>query len=152
MDRENKMRRVLIVEDDPTFGSFWVRLFKELGVTNYILLSDPMVAIRLLEHEDFDLLISDVIMPRMNGYELAKFACQHNPKTTILLTTGYRIDLSHFDLAGYSFHILRKPYENIAEIKKLIMHLLNGEDVFEDASDDSFSENEDYPLVTEWKV
>jgi DNA-binding NtrC family response regulator len=152
MDRVNERSRVLIVEDDPTFGSFWVRLFMELGVTNYTLLSDPVVAMRLLEHEDFDLLISDVIMPRMNGYELAKFASRHNPKMTILLTTGYRIDLSHFDLEGCRFHILRKPYENISEIKKLIIHLLNGEDVFEDASDDSVSENEDYPLVTEWKL
>ena len=152
MDKENETRRVLIVEDDPTFGSFWVRLFKELGVINYILSSNPIAAMRLLEHENFDLLISDVIMPHMNGYELAKFACKKNPCMAILLTTGYLIDLSHFDLEGCRFHILRKPYENIGEIKKLIMHLLRGEDVFEDASDDSFSENQDYPLVTEWKI
>lgn len=143
---------VLIVEDDPTFGSFWVRLFLELGIENYKLVTDPLEAMKYLDNESFTLLISDVVMPHVNGYELAKYARKKHPNIEIILTTGYSTDLSRFDLTGCRFHLLHKPYSNIGEIKKMITHLIKGENVFEDASEDSFSENEDYPLVTEWKL
>ena len=151
MKKASRLLRVMVVEDDPTFRSFWRRVFKELGVDDYVIYSDAKEATRSLDGS-FGLLISDVIMPRMNGYELAKYACKHYPNLKIVLTTGYTTDLSHFNLNDCSFHLIHKPYNNIAEIKKMILHLLKGEDVFEDASDDSFSENEDYPLITEWRL
>ncbi len=148
----NQPPRILIVEDDPTFGSFWTRLFDEMGINNVTLVTDPLEALKHLDKGSFTLLISDVVMPHVNGYEIAKYACKKDPSIKIVLTTGYSTDLSRFDLTGCSFHLLHKPYSNIAEIKKLITHLVNGENVFEDASEDSFSENEDYPFVTEWKL
>lgn len=152
MKRPNEPIRVLVVEDDPTFGSFWVRLFEELDIKNVTLVTDPLEALKHLDRTSFTLLISDVVMPHVNGYEIAKYACKKDPGIEIVLTTGYSTDLSRFDLTGCRFHLLHKPYSNIAEIKKLIVHLLKGENVFEDASEDSFSENEDYPFVTEWKL
>lgn len=152
MKHENQSPRVMVVEDDPTFGSFWSRLFEELGIKDFRLVTDPLEALKFLDRESFTLLISDVVMPHVNGYEIAKYACKKDPHTEIVLTTGYSTDLSRFDLTGCRFHLLHKPYNNIAEIKKLIIHLIKGENVFEDASEDSFSENEDYPFVTEWKL
>lgn len=152
MGQFKKPARVLVVEDDPTFRSFWTRLFADMGVNNYVILSDPKEAIRYIERDHFTLLISDVVMPHLNGYQLAQYACKYHPEIQIVLTTGYSTDLSRFDLKDCRFHLLHKPYCNISEIKKLIGHLINGEDVFEDASEDSFSENEDYPLVTEWRL
>ncbi len=152
MGESKRFPRVMIVEDDPTFRSFWVRFFAGIGVNNYVLLSDSVEAMRRLQNERYTLLISDVVMPHCTGYDLAKFACKKWPDLQILLTTGYSTDLSRFDLKDCRFHLLHKPYCNIAEIKKMILHLINGENVFEDASEDSFSENEDYPCVTEWRL
>jgi len=152
MKKLNDFPRVMVVEDDPTFASFWMRLFDEMGIHDLKIVSDPIAAIRLLDKEAFTLIISDVVLPHVNGYELAKYALKKQPDIKIVLTTGYSTDLSRFDLTGCRFHLIHKPYSNIGEIKKLITHLIRGEDVFEDASEDSFSENEDYPLVTEWKL
>lgn len=154
MRKHEVKRRILIVEDDPTFRSFWIRIFRELNVNDedYVLLSNPLDAMKRLEEEPFDLLISDVVMPHITGFELAKLACKKNPKMDILMTTGYMTELKRFGLQGCRFHLLYKPYNNIGEIKKLISHLIKGEDVFDDASEDSYSENEDYPCITEWKL
>ena len=152
MGQAKKPSRVLVVEDDPTFRSFWTRLFDDMGVHNYVILANSDEAIHHLDQGNFTLLISDVVMPHLNGYDIAKYACKNMPDIQIVLTTGYSTDLSRFDLKDCRFHLLHKPYCNIGEIKKLISHLLNGEDVFGDASEDSFSENEDYPLVTEWRL
>ena len=151
MKERKAVFRALVVEDDTTFASFWIRLFDEMGIDLKIV-DDSLEAVKLLDKEEFTLIISDVVLPHLNGYELAKYACKKYPDVKIVLTTGYSTDLSRFDLTGCRFHLLHKPYSNIAEIKKMISHLVKGEDVFEDASEDSFSENEDYPLVTEWKL
>lgn len=145
-------KRVLVVEDDPTMLAFWDRLLSRLGIEQRVLLTNAVQARNLLEHSNFDLLISDIIMPYISGYELAQYARRQNPRLEILLTTAYSTDLSRFDLAGMHLHLLHKPYLDIDGLKSMIGHLINGEDVFSDADEDSWSENEDFPEVTEWKL
>lgn len=145
-------KRVLVVEDNPILLSFWERLLNDLGSIEAYFSTDATHAKVLLNKFEFDLLISDVILPTINGYELAKFARNMRPDIEVILTTGYETNLSRFDLKGYSFHIIHKPYSNIAKLSTIIMHLLRKEDPFADADEDSFSENEDYPEITEWTL
>ncbi len=145
-------KRVLVVEDDPTMLAFWDRLLGQLGITQRVLITSPLQARNLLQRSQFNMLISDVIMPHLNGYELARYARGIRPELEIVLTTGYSTDLSRFDLNGLRMHLLHKPYLDLDGLSKLIGHILNGEDVFEDADSDSYSDNEDYPDVTEWKL
>lgn len=152
MKRLKDSPSVIVVEDDPTLASFWLRLFGEMEIHDMKIVSDPISAMRLLDKGTFTMMISDVVLPHVNGYELAKYACRKQPDIKVVLTTGYSTDLSRFNLTGCRFHLIHKPYNNISEIKKLIQHLIKGENVFEDASEDSFSENEDYPQITEWKI
>ena len=145
-------KRVLVVEDDPTMLAFWDRLLMKLGVTQRVLLTSVVQAKNLLDRSDFDLLISDIIMPHINGYDLARHAREMNKDIEIVLTTAYSTDLSRFDLKGLCLHLIHKPYIDLTGLSNMINHLLHGEDVFEDADEDSFSDNEDYPEVTEWKL
>lgn len=151
MDNE-VTKRVLVVEDDPTMLAFWDRLLMKLGVTQRVLLTSVVQAKNLLGRSDFDLLISDIIMPHINGYDLARHAREMNPDIEIVLTTAYSTDLSRFDLRGLSLHLIHKPYIDLSGLSNMINHLLHDEDVFEDAEEDSWSDNEDYPDVTEWKL
>lgn len=147
-----RQKRVLVVEDDPTMLAFWDRLLTKLGIEQRVLLTSPLQARNLLEHSRFDLMISDIIMPSMSGYDLAQYARQLNPKLEIVLTTGYSTDLSRFDLQGMRMHLLHKPYLDIDGLALMIGHLIKGEDVFADAEEDSWSDNEDFPEVTEWRL
>ena len=61
-------------------------------------------------------------------------------------------DLSRFDLSDCRFHLLHKPYGDISALKVFLRHIIDGDNSFDDLSEDSFSENEDYPQVTEWKL
>lgn len=144
--------KILVVEDDPTFLKFWRRFLRELNIKTFELVDDPLRAKQLLEQTPYALLISDVILPAMSGFDLARIARRKQPEIEILLTTAYGAKLSRFNLAGLHFHLLHKPYTNLTELKRLVSHLIHGEDVFSDTSDDSHSDNEDYPAVTEWKL
>lgn len=143
---------ILVVEDDPTYLHLWKRMAGDLGVKNIVGVGQPEQAIKLLKSRPFDLLISDVVMPSLNGYELAKQARQKNPNIGVLLTTGYTTDLSRFDLKGLRCHLLHKPYHNLADVSLFLHRLINEDDVFEGMDEDSFSDNEDCPEVTEWTL
>ncbi len=145
-------KRVLVVEDDPTMLAFWDRLLMKLGVAQRVMLTSAVQAKNLLDHSTFDLLISDIIMPHINGYELARHARKTNSAIEIVLTTAYSTDLSRFDLKGLRLHLIHKPYIDLGGLAQMISHLIHGEDVFQDADEDSWSDNEDFPEVTEWKL
>lgn len=132
--------------------AFWDRLLMNLGVAERVLITNAQQAMNLLERSNFDVLISDIIMPHLNGYELARRAREINEDIEIALTTAYSTDLSRFDLAGLRLHLIHKPYLDLEGLTAMISHLIHGEDVFDDADEDSFSDNEDFPEVTEWKL
>jgi DNA-binding NtrC family response regulator len=143
---------VIVVEDDNTYLSFWKRFLDEMGITNYTLISNPYKARELLIKAGCRLLISDINMPDVNGYELTKVAHEHSPNCEIILTTAYSPNLSRFDFGACPFHLLHKPFSNLEELTKLIKHLVGGDSSMDDISEDSFSENEEFPQVTEWKL
>ncbi len=147
---EHKMTFV-IVDDDPTYLKVWEKVMIGLTDCQYMLTNDPQTAISLLKKNNVDVLISDIVMPKVSGYELVRVAHQHRPSTKVVLTTGYDCDLSHFDLKDTRFHVLYKPYKNISDIMKFVKHLIN-KGSLDDLDEDSFSENTYYPSVMEWKL
>ncbi len=98
MKSSQPIQTILVVEDDPTYLQLWNRLIKDLKVQNFWTASDAQKAIKILKEKKIDLLISDIVLPFKNGYEIAKLAKEQNPDVRILLTTGYGTDLSRFDL------------------------------------------------------
>ena len=152
MKQPKLIKSVLIVEDDPTYLHLWERLLRDTGIKKCRVIGNAKEAATFLARHKVDLLISDVLMTEKNGYELAKLARKFNPKTEILLTTGYGTDLSRFDLKGLHCHLLHKPYHDLNSVCLLLKHLIHGEDVFEEMDEDSFSENIDNPEITEWTL
>lgn len=150
MESREPQKNVLIVEDDPTYLHLWKRIIRDLGVKKSWEVQTPDKAKVILEKDKPDLLISDILLPGMNGYDLAKAAQKKYPLMEVLLTTGYQTDLSRFDLEGLHCHLLHKPYHNLKDVCSLLKKLLNKENVFAGMDEDSFSENEDFPEITEW--
>lgn len=144
--------RVVILDDDPLYLRVWEKIFRGIIDCHYCLTNDPTTAKAILKTEPVDLVISDIVMPRETGYDIAALAATHRPGAVVVLTTGYDCNLSRFPMHDPHFHILYKPYRNIADIQRFIMHLLNREDVFADVSEDSVSDNEDFPQVKEWRL
>lgn len=125
---------------------------KDFGVKSFWGVSSPQQALKILKTNPIDLMISDILMSKMNGYELAKIARKKYPSIAILLTTGYQTDLSRFDLKGLQCHLLHKPYHDLSDVCILLERLITGKNVYQGMDEDSFSENEDHPEITEWTL
>lgn len=81
------MIHILVVEDDEKLNQI---ICSYLSKNNYAVkgCKDPVAAYDLLYSEPFDLIISDIMMPKVNGFEFAKEIRQKNPAIPILFTTA----------------------------------------------------------------
>ncbi|MDE2329696.1 MAG: PAS domain S-box protein [Bradyrhizobium sp.] len=98
---------VLLVEDNPEVASVSANLLDQLGYT-VRRASDTESALCEIERDGIDLVLSDIIMPGMDGLKLARRLKEIRPHLPILLTTGYSDAAAN--VRG-DFPILRKPYE-----------------------------------------
>ncbi|MBH5398221.1 PAS domain S-box protein [Bradyrhizobium sp. CNPSo 4010] len=101
--------RVLVVEDDDEVGRFSTELLEDLG---YVVrrVADANAALAILGDNEFavDLVFSDVIMPGMNGVELAGIIRERYPGLPVVLTSGYSNVLA--ENAHRGFELIQKPY------------------------------------------
>jgi len=101
--------RVLVVEDNDDVGAFSTELLEDLGYA-VRRASDARAALTLLAEDEFavDLVFSDVIMPGMNGLELAGVLRERFPGLPVVLTSGYSNVLA--ENAHHGFDLIQKPY------------------------------------------
>jgi CheY-like chemotaxis protein len=95
---------ILVVDDDPDVRDYAVSVLQQVGYT-VIEASDGESALSLLgRRDDVDLLFTDVVMPGLNGFEVARRARTDAPGLKVLFASGYATDLTP---AG---KLLKKPY------------------------------------------
>ena len=114
--------KVLIVDDEFIIVELLTTLLKGLG-HNVTGIADPLKARSILKEEVFDLVITDLGMPGVSGFELAKSVKERNPNTKVVLITGWGADYEKKDLRDRGVDgVLGKPFK-LAELKRLIRDL-----------------------------
>jgi signal transduction histidine kinase/ActR/RegA family two-component response regulator len=100
--------RILLVEDDPRVRSATVDALEDLDYEP-VACESGAEAIRLFQAQEFDLVITDVIMPEMTGPELIRYLKVNSPRDfAVLFVTGYVGEGETDDLRGHE--LLRKPF------------------------------------------
>jgi PAS domain S-box-containing protein len=102
---------ILIVEDEPAVRQLSIDVLTELGYP--VLAADgAAAALALLDaHPDIALMFTDVVMPEVNGRELADEALRRRPDLKVLFTSGYsRNALEHDGVLDPGVQLIGKPY------------------------------------------
>jgi CheY-like chemotaxis protein len=103
---------ILLVEDEPALLELTMKLLKRQGYT-VLAASTPGEAILLArEHSgEINLLMTDVIMPEMNGRDLAKNLLALYPHMKRLFMSGYTADvIAHHGVLDEGAHFMQKPF------------------------------------------
>ncbi|QPC96040.1 PAS domain-containing sensor histidine kinase [Mesorhizobium sp. INR15] len=101
---------VLVVEDDQSVRELTVQMLGDLGYGVFSADGGQSGLRMLHEHPDIRLLLTDVVMPDMNGRRLAEEALQLKPDLKIIYTTGYtRNAIVHDGVLEPNVHFLQKP-------------------------------------------
>lgn len=103
--------RALVVDDDPLQAEMTAAMLGSLGV-EAVCCPDPEGAVRLAEAQDFDLLLTDIQMPQMDGFRLLELVRSGvRGRTLPAVAVTARSDNRREDYIGRGFaDILRKPF------------------------------------------
>ena len=82
------MLRILLAEDDESMRVYLVRALERVGY-HVTAVDRGTEAIPLLQTEHFDLLLTDIVMPEMDGIELAQRAGEMVPDLRVMFITGF---------------------------------------------------------------
>jgi len=106
--------RILVVDDDLGIRQTLAELLESEGCVVTVV-GDGAEAIEALESGTFDLVLSDVVMPRMDGYELFTTVRQRYPGLPILMMTAFHYDRDHVikrsRMQGLEGVVFKKPVD-----------------------------------------
>ena len=101
-------RTVLIVDDDPQILRLVEKMLRSRKV-KVLLAPRPTEALQICEQQDVDLLISDMLMPEMDGNKLAERVLKLRPAASILLISGHYKEPPATARSG-QVRFLKKPF------------------------------------------
>jgi len=115
--------RLLLVEDDPEILNL-LRDMLRLKGHRVVAMSDGERALELIDSSNFDLVLTDLGMPVISGWEIAKRAKAKNPKMPVVMITGWGAQYEDVELASRGVDlILAKPLswdKLLSSIEKLL--------------------------------
>ena len=112
---------ILLVEDDPQLRQLSSSVLAHCGY-KLLIANDPEegLAISKANHSDIRLLITDVVMPGMNGRELAEQITKISPSTKVLYISGYTNNvIVHYGVLEAGLAFLPKPFTLSALVSKV---------------------------------
>lgn len=110
---------ILIVDDEPALIKVTTHILMQQGY-QCLSANNAKQALNTLNNKKIDLLLSDVIMPEMDGYELASIVQKMYPNIKIQMASGFSDD-RHINMTDNSLHkkILHKPYHSISLLRRI---------------------------------
>ena len=108
------MQRILLAEDDDSMRGFLERALARAGY-DVASFANGAEAFERLRQEPFTLLLTDIVMPRMDGIELARRASELDPELKIVLNNA--------DAAPKDARVLSKPFhlkDLVREVERVL--------------------------------
>ncbi len=118
--------RILLVEDDESVLAVTTRLLERMGYEVRGVCSPGLALTEISENgTGFDLLITDLMMPEMNGRELARRVRDRLPELPVLFVSGYSADVLTGEADLHErVHVLAKPY-TLPELARRVREVLH---------------------------
>jgi len=99
---------ILLVDDEENYRELIAKVLTKAGYA-VLQAADGMGALSLLERSNVDLVISDILMPVLNGYALVARLRAKWPKMPVILTTGFLSQESAKSMMNGSVDFIPKP-------------------------------------------
>jgi len=112
------MLRILLAEDEDAMRTYLARALENAGYS-VVAVDRGTAAVPLLEREHFDLLLSDIVMPEMDGIELAQRCAEISPSTKVMFITGFAAVTLKANRDAPQARVLSKPFH----LRDLVMEV-----------------------------
>ena len=123
------MEKILVVDDELSMREFLEIMLKKSGY-EVDCVADVEEALLRVENDLYDLVITDVIMPKMNGLELLKKIKEVSPETVVVMMTAYATTETAVEaMKEGAYDYITKPFK-VDEIKLVIQKALEKKKLF----------------------
>jgi two-component system, cell cycle response regulator CpdR len=112
------MIRILLAEDDDSMRLYLARALERVGY-EVVAVDRGTAALPLIERERFDLLLTDIVMPELDGIELAQQAAAIAPDMRVMFITGFAAVALKAGRRAPEAKVLSKPFH----LKDLVMEV-----------------------------
>jgi two-component system, cell cycle response regulator CpdR len=112
------MIRILLAEDEQAMREYLARALEKSGY-EVVAVDRGTEAAPLLESQEFDLLLTDIVMPEMDGIELARHCSKVSPQTQVMFITGFSGVTLRAGQSMPNAKILSKPFH----LKDLVLEV-----------------------------
>lgn len=116
------MRKILLAEDDESLRTFLARAIERAGY-EVTAVDRGTAALPFIATGSYDLLLTDIVMPEMDGIELAQRAAALAPQMRVMFITGFAaVALNRASGAPANAKVLSKPFhlrDLVSEIERL---------------------------------
>ena len=112
------MIRILLAEDEEAMRAYLARALENVGY-EVVAVGSGTEALPLLKASRFDLLLSDIVMPEMDGIELAQRCAEVSPTTKVMFITGFAAVTLKASREAPQAKVLSKPFH----LKDLVMEV-----------------------------
>jgi two-component system, cell cycle response regulator CpdR len=103
------MIRILLAEDEDAMRTYLARALENAGY-EVVAVDRGTKALPLLQEYHFDLLLSDIVMPEMDGIELAQRCSEMSPLTRVMFITGFAAVTLKASREAPQAKVLSKPF------------------------------------------
>ena len=113
------LKRVLVVDDESAYRLMVQQFLSRAGYACESA-ADASEAIAILHRQPFDLVISDIVMPVMNGFQLAEKLRETRPEVKVIFMSGYTDDaIVHHGVLSAGAAFVQKPFTADALARKI---------------------------------
>jgi len=118
------MISILLAEDDEAMRTYLGRALENAGY-QVVAVDRGTEAMPYLQSRHFDLLLSDIVMPEMDGIELAQRCAEMSPTTKVMFITGFAAVSLRASREAPQAKLLSKPFhlrDLVLEVQRLFEH------------------------------
>jgi DNA-binding response OmpR family regulator len=115
-------KTLFIIEDDNHVLSMMKNYFEYLGY-NTVTASDGMEGLKMLKSENYDLVITDIVMPYVSGLGIISLIKERSPDVPVIAITAYGENPERLAAEKQADIVLRKPFD-MAKLRDHVGKLL----------------------------
>ena len=119
---QTMQKRILLAEDDQAMRTYLERALSKAGY-HVDAVDRGTEAVPLLETQHYDLLLSDIVMPEMDGIELAQRCNEISPQTKVMFITGFAAVTLKASREQPQAKVLSKPFhlrDLVLEVERVL--------------------------------
>lgn len=130
------LKKILVVDDYLPTRNLIVETLSQISQYQIKEAENGQEALQLFEHHDFDLIISDIMMPGMSGMDLLHLIRERNPEAAVIMITGNpTTDLTVSAIKKGAVDFLTKPFDIDDLLYKVDIHLRQKEIMLAESSE-----------------